>query len=158
MRISSFLFLPFLSVLLFGCDQPDVPQRTFAWLPEGETLEVIYSAQGCGPGCSYDILFRRSPEYTATITSLRSADGSQQEEALGRVTLTREEIDGLDNLFRLYRSHPQGNCTTEEKITLIRKEKDKILSTENFADRSCATDALGEGVTTIPELVAKAGH
>lgn len=158
MRIFSSLFLPLLSLLLFGCDQPDVPQRTFAWLPEGETLEVIYNSQGCQSGCSYDILFRRSPEYTATVTSLRSADGSQQGEALGRITLTREEIDGLDNLFRLYRSHPQGSCTTEEKITLIRKENGKILSTENFVDNSCAAATMGEGVTTIPELVAKAGH
>lgn len=151
-------FAVVLALLAFHCDQRDssaVPLRTFAWLPEGETLEVTYTSSGCEPADSYRLVFQRSPEYTATITTVRSADGTGDGKELGRITLTREEVDGLDNLFRLYRSGPKGSCTTVERITLTRRQGETVLATEQFVDSSCAAAQMEDAVTSICELVAR---
>lgn len=155
MRIYHLAVLFSVALFAFHCDQPTVLPRTFAWLPEGDTLEVLFSSSGCVPGNSYDLVFQRSPEYTAVITALPSA-GGEPAGLLGRIPLTRQDVDGLDNLFRLYRLGSQGSCTSTDRITLIQHSKGKVIATEQFIDTTCAGLSMdGEGFTTIGELVAR---
>lgn len=139
-------------------DQPAVPQRTFAWLPKGDTLEVTYASVGRSHNDSYRFVFQHPHDYTATVTILHTHDSTEDGKELGTITLTHEEMEGLDNLFRLYRANIQGSCTTEDRITVVRRHDGNVLSTEEFIDNACVADQMQmeDAVTSLGEIVGRA--
>lgn len=119
---------------------------TLADLPKGDQLEMSFISSGCFHRYAYDLTFRRAIETTVSIT--------QNRVGLGQLTLSKADVDGLDELVRFYRSSSPGNCTTRNSITISQRHDGEIVATEKYTDDSCATYNM-KGVTNISALVQR---
>lgn len=117
-------------------------------LPKGDQLEISFASDGCRHSRAYNLTFRRATETTVFITNAKKQAES------GQLTLSKDDVDGLDRLVRFYRSRSPGNCTTSDSITISQRHEGKIVATEEYTDDSCATHTM-TGVTTIPALVRR---
>jgi hypothetical protein len=117
--------------------------QSLSQLAPGDRLHVAYHSRGCFHDRKYDIDFERGPSVTAR--------------ASGRtVTLSPQEIAGLDKLLEFYRSRPRGGCTTHDKIAISHFRAGKEISSEQYVDGSCATYQM-KGVTRFYEIAKKLG-
>jgi hypothetical protein len=112
-------------------------------------LEINFRSDGCFHREGYELTFRRATETTVSITRTR---GNRME--LGQLTLSKADVDGLDELVRLYRSSSPGNCTTSDSITISQRHDGEIVATEKYTDDTCVTHKM-KGVTNILALVRR---
>ena len=116
---------------------------SLAQLASGERLRIAYHSQGCFHERQYDIEFQGGASVTAR-------SGSHT------VTLSPQQVAGLDRLFAFYRSRPRGGCTTVDTITITRFRSSERVSSEKFVDDSCATYQMTD-VTRLSEIAKQLG-
>jgi hypothetical protein len=105
----------------------------FSSLPEGDELEMTFTASGCSHFATFELKFHRSESLAVSIVQLegewsrdRQVFASTNRVALGDLTLTKADVEGLDKLLGFYRSGPRDGCTTVDKISISQRHDDKI--------------------------------
>src|SRR5262249_3859962 len=114
-----------------------------AQLLPGDRLHVSYRSRGCYHDQKYEIDFERATYVTAKSSGVT-------------VTLSPEDVAGLDTLFQFYRSRPGGSCTTQDHIRVDQFRGDRKIATEYYTDYSCATYEM-KGVTRLVEIAERLG-
>src|SRR5262245_35816624 len=112
-------------------------------LQPGERLHVSYHSRGCFHDRKYEIDFERGASLTA-----RSAGRT--------ISLSPEEVAGLDKLFQFYSSWPRGGCTTKDDISISQFRSGHKISSEHYVDGSCATHQMKD-VTQFYDIAKKLG-
>ena len=126
-----------------GCVTAPAEASTLSQLQPGDRLHVSYHSRGCFHDRKYEIDFERATSVTAH-TSGRT------------VTLSAQEVAGLDKLFQYYRSRPRGGCTTQDDISISQFRGDRKISSEHYVDGSCATYQMKD-VTRFYKIARKLG-
>lgn len=139
--------IPALALCLVAANSPEADKvATFSALPTTDTLQVRLNSSGCFHYYTYDFTFQRGATNHASVASLlteprafgnKRRDKSRKE--LGRVSLSEEDLKGLDASLEYYRSKPTGGCTTVVRVSISQVRNGRILATENFVDGSCGT-------------------
>jgi hypothetical protein len=151
--------------------------ETFSKLPATDTLQVLFASQGCFGGSAYEFNFRHGSKNTVAVASgwrnllveNKSFWGTltdipnlfflkkrkqQKDRNLGHVTLTESDLNGLDELLRVYRSIRRDNCTSTDTIEISQIHDGKIIAMEKFIDKSCDLYYL-KNVTTFPAIARR---
>jgi hypothetical protein len=105
---------------------------TLADLPKGDQLEISFRSDGCFHHDAYDLTFRRATETTVSITQTREIRVE-----LGQLTLSKADVDSLDEFVRFYKSSIPGNCTTSKSITISQRHDGEIVATETYENDTC---------------------
>ena len=103
---------------------------------------IVYTSRGCFHDRTFDFDFERQTSGITCSVSGRS------------VTLSTDEVGGLDKLLQYYRSAPKGGCTTQDIITVTVFRTDHVVARESYVDGTCATEDM-EDVTRFYTLVRK---
>src|SRR3954463_11952725 len=145
---------------LASCARGGDKVATFTSLPKGDELRITFASSGCFHYFSYDLKFSYSPEPNLRVAwnhRILSADRkafiSTNLVSVGRLTLTKSDLNGLDRLISFYRSGPQRECTTVDTISISQIHAGKTMPTEQFTDGSCSDDR--KGLTRITEVVRR---
>jgi len=112
-------------------------------LQPGERLHVAYQSRGCFHEYKFEIDLERGPSVTA-----RSGGRT--------VTLSANEVAGLDKLLQFYRSKPRGLCTTQDDISISEFRGTQKISNEHYVDGTCGTDEMKD-ITRLSEIAKKLG-
>jgi len=129
---------------------------SFSRLKRGDTLWVKYESFGCmGQHERAEI---RILGYKPSRTRIIQWPGGVLASRLGRdttiVSLSRADLEGLDQLVAYYRSGPLGGCTTVERVQLSLSRRGRKGPSLSFADGSC--EAHGQpGVVTLGEVLRR---
>ncbi len=124
---------------------------SFTSLAPGERVEVSYQSQGCFHWYDYSLIFQRDKE--PTMTAYGIGYDSQSKE-IGTLTLSRDDLTGLDKLIDFYRSGPLGGCTTVDTVEVSVYLGDHLMAEEHFKDASCDTYFMKD-VTTFNDLISR---
>jgi len=131
----------------------------FSTLPAGDELLIRF----VNAHCRIDLRFVRSTNSTGGFLSLDREERAgklipiEPNASERRMTLTKSEVDGLDDLLRFYRSKARyAGCLDKNEVTFSRKRNGRIVATERFNDRSCYV-GLPDGVNTLDNYVSLFG-
>src|SRR4051812_28345602 len=83
----------------------------FSRIQPHDHFTVGYTSQGCFHYYAYRFEFERRDRVQVRISKLW-----KPRHHLGTVTLSDEDLAGLDRLVAYYRSHPDGACTMNDGI------------------------------------------
>jgi hypothetical protein len=132
----------------------------FTKLPSGNTLQMRFTSGGCFHFYILDLTFTSSPRPAATVfdivlepaetgkgTGLREAGREKR----GKLSLSKNDLAGLDNLLAFYRTNTAAGCTTHNGIEISQVRDGKIVASEKFQDNSCGARRIN-GVLTIGAL------
>ena len=132
----------------------------FSDLPKGDELEMTFDTCGCFHSATFELKFRRSARLTVSVVEVErvwSRDlktfGSTNRVSLGKLTLRKSDVDGLDQLLRFYRARTLAESTTVDTISISQRHDGKVVATEQFIDRSCSYER--KDLTRIMELVTR---
>jgi hypothetical protein len=126
-----------------GCVPARAEIPRLSQLRPGDRLHVSYHSRGCFHDRKYEIDF----EHGLSVTARSS----------GRtVTLSAQEVAGLDKLFQFYGSRPRGGCTTHDDISVSQFRGGQKISSGHYVDGSCATYQMKD-VTRFYEIAKKLG-
>lgn len=149
---------------LSGCatSRPSQPLGgPFSQLQPGEQIKIHFISQGCFRTVAYDFAFERNTATTVRIWSLKPSRNASTEsleyhalKPLGTLTLTSRDIQGLDRLIRFYQSHPEGRCTTVDKITISHIRDGRVIAENHYVDQSCDA-SNSRHITALPSLVRR---
>lgn len=105
-------------------------------LPARAEVEVRYVSDGCFHHEKRTITIRGGPQTVAIVSA--GPDASPNGSG-GQVVLARRHLEKLSNLLALYRSNPEGECTTRDEVTVTYRMADARDYSEHFVDASCAS-------------------
>ena len=129
----------------------------FSELPAGEELHVRFHSEGCFHWRTWTFRFFREPELKAAVTRITMKPDPVTQKLsseLGTLTLTPDEIAGLDRLLNYYRGQSSSGWTTVEAIKFTQIRRATVVSTESYVDRASPQD-IAE-ITTLMGLGRKA--
>jgi len=133
----------------FALDQTAV-RHPFSRIQPQDHITVGYTSQGCFHYLAYRFQFERRDKVQVRITTLW-----KPRRYLGTVTLSDEDLAGLDRLISYYRTHPEGECTTNDGVDITyRRTSYGVtygLAEEKYNDMSCQVDET-KGVLSLREL------
>ena len=120
-------------------------------LRPGESIAVDFVSTGCFSSTHYnfEIGAGKKPLVSAQTFKL----GKPEPVELGKLTLSPADVAGLNRLFQMYRTLPQGGCTTVDTITLTQMRGDKEIAKERFVDRTCSYER--KDVLRFTELIQR---
>jgi len=136
---------------------------TFSKLPPGDILQIRYTSGGCFHFFTYDLAFTRTNGPAVSVEAIRlELDGPDpgakyrdaERRELGRLSLSNEELAGLDLLLRFYRTNTVSGCTTYDGIQISQVHDGKVIATEKFVDSSCATRYVN-GLVSIQSITQR---
>lgn len=158
LRIPKVLAVRLFLILIFlaSCALAGTP-ISFRKLSPGDTLHVTFITSGCKSIFGYAFDFKRDTAFTAEVSRIILNKGVVQPSKtpetvrLGTVTLTPDDILGLDRLLTFYRSNPGGGCTTVNYVDLKQMRGDAVIAAEKFTDATCSIDSH-KNLTTLPSI------
>jgi hypothetical protein len=158
------ILILFLSLALVGCassQKPKLRGNLFAELTPGHRVEIKYRSRGDFHSIAYDFQFQRAEQSTSVRISVRDwipkSPKLKPPRLLGTITLSAQDIAGLDRLIRFYRTHPAYLCTSGDQITIEHFRPmtgDTAIATESYWDLSCQVNDV-PGVLTLPDLAGR---
>lgn len=129
--------------------------RSLATMKAGEKSIVKYISRGCFHSRAYSLTFTAATPMTVKIEqytdNLDKENITKKTKRTTTLTLSTQDVSGLDKTLSYYRSHPKGGCTTSDKIGVAWYQNDKKEEYEYFVDSSCGTDSLK--VLTLWDLI-----
>lgn len=118
-------------------------------LTTGEEIRIEFSSRGCFHDTKYFYVLRGGPERVLDVSEAKATWNSEEKKRvdlgvvkIGTVSLTGEDINGLDSLFTFYRMKNAGVCTTTDHIKVEYVRAGTIIGKEEFIDSSCATSSI----------------
>lgn len=148
-----------LLALLFGPRAFAGTPISFQRLPVGGTIHIAYTIQGCYSGSSYEFVFERGETMTVHASSIGkewNAARQRLEESsratVGRLTLSDEQIAGLDRLFAYYRTKTSDRCSIVRHVDATQKSGDSVDATESFIDDRSPSRELKD-ITTLESIL-----
>lgn len=137
------------------------PSDLFRKLPQGQTVQIVFTSQGCFHHTVYEFEFKRAPELTATIVEVQENWNPSTKTMvvtkripLGTVKITDEEAAGLDKLIDFYRNPKDGWSTTHDGISITIRDANKVIEKRKYDDESSRSYEV-EGLVLFSDLVDK---
>jgi hypothetical protein len=128
----------------------------FSRLEEHDTVQVEFESQGCFNHSIWSLRFERKDGLLVSIHPF----SKKKRQPSSVIKLTEDEVKGLDQLLKFYRSNHANGCTTVDSITLTLYRGIKPMRQEKYTDASCSLldhpdPSGGKRPITFQDLIAR---
>lgn len=134
----------------------------FSQMENGDKVQVTAQSSGCFHNTvSYYQVSREEGGYTFTQYRILwgGTAGARKivtKVVVGRISIGREDIAGLDGLLEYYRAEKNGASTSKESLAIQFRDRNGLVVTEKLVDHSGdLTLQKQEGVVTFHELTRR---
>lgn len=128
----------------------------FSQLPPGAIVKIDEHIDGCFRADHYTFVFHPGEHPTVEVKSILFPSNKTFD--LGTLSLTRDDVRGLDLALNWYRVLKPGGCTTVESVTYTEITDGQVIAREQHVDSECANQVALEnkGVLRFERIVWRA--
>lgn len=130
------------------------PIRLAALNAPAESVRFDLISSGCFSFTRHVLEFRPSPIPQISVSELPERDIPNWDlvtrvlpavpRPVATVTLSSQDVRGLDRLLQYYRTRPPGGCTNRDQLCVTRRAYGWKLRTESYFDDTCRIDLLAD--------------
>ena len=117
---------------------------SFATMTREDKAVIKYISTGCFHHRFYALTFAGTSPMTVKVEQFKdnmdSENARNGKKRTTTLTLSPQDVAGLDKLFNFYRTPSKGGCTTVDKVGVAWYKNDKKEKYEYFVDETCSSD------------------